>query len=62
VSSVSGVCPSLTFKIRGWDVTTDKNTQFTGGSCTNVRKGIDVTVAGELIQEKSVRAGNVVFR
>lgn len=46
VSQLSGLCPSLTFRVAGRTVRTSAATMFPGNSCPAVRNGVEVEVRG----------------
>jgi hypothetical protein len=56
---VTGSCPSIAFKVRGDDVSTDASTTFVGLSCGEVRNGTDVTVEGARESKGSIRAWSI---
>lgn len=68
VTSVSGSCPSLTFRMDGQrdvtgdataTVTTGSQTRFTGGPCSEVKPGAKVHVTGVRTAEGLVSASDV---
>jgi hypothetical protein len=59
VGALGGSCPSLSFKVRGQDIVTDRDTNFSGGSCRDIRNGIEVEVDGERIGTGPIRARRV---
>jgi hypothetical protein len=59
VGSLAGSCPSLSFKVRGQDVVTDGNTNFSGGNCRDVRNGREVEVEGLRTGSGPIRARRV---
>jgi hypothetical protein len=59
VSNKSGNCPSLTFTVQGTTVTTDGNTKFNGGQCSQVANGTKVEVEGTHQANNSVLAKQV---
>jgi uncharacterized protein DUF5666 len=61
ISNKSGTCPSLTFTVQGSTITTDGNTKFEGGQCSQVANGTKVEVEGSRQANNSVLARNVEF-
>jgi hypothetical protein len=59
VSNKSGNCPSLTFTVQETTVTTDGNTKFNGGQCSQVANGTKVEVEGTHQANNSVLAKQV---
>jgi hypothetical protein len=48
IGDVSGNCPALTFKLKGYSVRTTSATTFSGGSCKDLKDRRQVTVNGEI--------------
>jgi hypothetical protein len=48
VSNLTGACPVLSFKLDDRTINTLATTTFSGGKCSDVKKGSDVTVKGTL--------------
>lgn len=46
VSSFRGVCPTVTFNLKGMTVVTDSTTAYTGGTCATLRPNVKVVVTG----------------
>jgi hypothetical protein len=59
VSNKSGNCPSLTFTVQETTVTTDGNTKFNGGQCSQVANGTKVEVEGTHQANNSMLAKQV---
>jgi hypothetical protein len=59
VSSFSGTCPSLNFRVEGRSVTTDARTKFTDGTCGDMRNGIEVEIDGEVQSTGLIYAINI---
>jgi hypothetical protein len=53
---VSGTCPSLQFSLQGHTVETNASTTFSKIQCRDVKKGVDLSVHGELQSDGSVLA------
>lgn len=48
VSSFRGVCPAVTFNLRGLTIVADAATTYTGGTCATLRPNVQVLVTGAL--------------
>jgi hypothetical protein len=59
VSNKSGNCPTLTFTVQGSTVTTDGNTKFEDGQCSQIANGTKVDVDGTRQSNNSVLAKKV---
>ena len=59
VSDLSGGCPNLSFTVDGTTVTTDGDTAFDGGACSDVQNGTEVKVEGLRQPDGSVLASEV---
>jgi hypothetical protein len=56
---VKGTCPTLTFKVNGFDIVTDSATAFpTSPGCSAIKSGASVTVKGT-VQGSTVKATSV---
>src|SRR5690606_40950244 len=54
VTNVSGSCPTLTFSVGGLAVSTNAQTRFDDGTCSDVTDGRRVEVEGVLRQGKLI--------
>jgi hypothetical protein len=61
ISSLSGSCPNLRFRLDNLTVATDTGTEFRRGDCSKARNGSDVTVRGFRQPDGSVLATRVEF-
>lgn len=59
ISSLSGTCPALRFRVDDRTVITDRNTDFRHGECSRVRNGEEVTVRGFVQPDGTVLATRV---
>jgi hypothetical protein len=59
VGSVGGSCPSLTMRVGGHTVVTDRSTRFRHGSCGDIRPGTGVRVRGERTGSGPIQARDV---
>ena len=60
VSSLSGRCPEVTFKVRNYTVVTDRSTDYSKKSdCGDVKNGRGVNVAGVTQSNGTVRATKI---
>ena len=59
ISNLGGACPALTFDVHGVTVTTDANTKFEDGSCTDLADGTKVEVKGTVQSDGSHLATKV---
>jgi len=59
ISNLSGKCPDLTFKARGYTVVTDKSTDFKKSDCGDVRDGRGVSGHGVTQSNGTVRATKI---
>jgi Domain of unknown function (DUF5666)/Viral BACON domain/Putative binding domain, N-terminal len=62
VSTLSGVCPSLTFTADDRQVSTDAQTRFTHGKCDDMRNGIDVDIDGDVLASGVILASKVELK
>lgn len=46
ISNLMGTCPDTTFNVNGTLVTTDINTEYENGTCTDLANGVQVKVEG----------------
>lgn len=61
VSGVSGSCPNLRFTVDGRTVTTDRDTDFRSGRCSDVKNGTEVSVRGLRTSAGTIDARRVEF-
>jgi hypothetical protein len=61
VGGLKGTCPSLTFGINGFSISTSGLTSFQGGACSALKNGSKVTVDGTKNADGSVAATTVTF-
>jgi hypothetical protein len=61
ISGLSGSCPNLRFTVDGRTVTTDRDTTFREGKCSNARNGERVTVWGMRQSNGTIDARRVEF-
>lgn len=61
ISGISGSCPNLRFTVAGRIVTTDRETEFKDGKCSEASNGDDVKVKGFRQPDGTVRARRVEF-
>jgi hypothetical protein len=59
VSSVSGGCPSLSLLVAGRAVTSGPATEFQGGACGDITKGVTLEVKGMGAKDGSVAASRL---
>ena len=59
VSSLRGVCPNLTFEIRGMTIAADGSTEYRGGNCKHVEEGLRVLVVGHRQSDGRVHAERI---
>jgi hypothetical protein len=59
ISNKSGTCPTLTFTVQGSTITTDGNTKFEDGQCSQIANGTKVEVEGTRQANKSVLARKI---
>lgn len=59
IQSLSGICPTITFRVDGRSVFTTADTKFKDGSCRALRNGSEVEVRGTLLSDGTVRAERV---
>ncbi|MBP1634645.1 MAG: hypothetical protein H6Q10_1219 [Acidobacteria bacterium] len=62
IRDVTGTCPNLGFTVAGIRVATNASTQFSGGTCADVRAGAGVEVVGVRAQNGEVLAQQVQVR
>jgi hypothetical protein len=62
VSSLSGLCPSLTFTADDRQVSTDAQTRFTHGNCDDMRNGIEVDIDGDVLASGVILASKVELK
>ncbi len=58
MGGVKGTCPSLTFSVNGYAVTTDGTTVFSP-ACTTFKSGTKATVEGIMQSNRSIKATSV---
>ncbi len=58
MGGVKGTCPSLTFSVNGYAVTTDAGTAFTP-ACSTFKSGTKATVEGVMQSNGSIKATSV---
>jgi hypothetical protein len=46
ISAITGSCPSLRFRVDDYTVTTNADTEFKGGKCSDVKNGREASVRG----------------
>jgi hypothetical protein len=56
---VSGSCPTLSFNVNGYKITTNGSTVYDGFTCADMKSGTKVTVTGTSQADNSVLATNV---
>jgi hypothetical protein len=56
ISSLQGLCPTLTFVVNARTVRTTSSTDFRSGSCNTIDEGDDVTVEGIVETDNSITA------
>lgn len=61
IAGLSGACPNLRFTVDGRTVTTDRETDFRDGRCSDAQNGEDVEVRGFPQSDGTVRARRVEF-
>lgn len=59
VGGLKGACPSVSFKVNGFSITTTSATVFEGGTCLALKSGDKVTVKGTKQADGSVTATRV---
>lgn len=59
VSSVGGACPSLSLLVAGRAVTSSASTEFQGGACGNITRGVTLEVKGMAAKDGSVAASRL---
>jgi hypothetical protein len=59
VGGLKGTCPSVTFGVNGFNVSTNAGTDFIGGECSALKSGTKVTVKGTRRADGSVLATSV---
>lgn len=52
VSRFRGVCPTVTFNLKGLTILADATTTYTGGTCAALRPNVQVVVTGALLPER----------
>jgi hypothetical protein len=57
-----GACPALQFTLKGYLVITSAATDFTKGSCKDVRDDRSVKVQGVLIDSRTITAAKVEIK
>lgn len=62
IRDVTGTCPNLGFTVAGVRVATNASTQFSGGTCADVRAGAGVEVVGVRAQNGELTAQHVQVR
>ena len=58
MGGLKGTCPSLTFSVNGYAVTTDAGTAFTP-ACSTFKSGTKATVEGVMQSNGSIKATSV---
>ena len=61
IAGLSGSCPNLRFTVDGRTVTTDRETDFRDGRCSDAQNGEDVEVRGFPQSDGTVLARRVEF-
>jgi hypothetical protein len=56
---LKGTCPSVSFSVNGFPVSTSGETAFEGGACSSLRNGAKVRVTGTKRPDGSVLASRV---
>jgi hypothetical protein len=51
VSELTGVCPAVTFNLRGMEIVTSATTTFVGGTCATLQPNVQVVVTGTRVGE-----------
>jgi hypothetical protein len=60
VSSFRGVCPTVTFNLRGMQIVTSATTTYAGGTCATLRPNVQVVVTGTRVGEtRAIEATNI---
>ncbi len=52
VSRFRGVCPAVTFNLKGLAIVADAATTYTGGTCATLRPNVQVLVTGGLLPQR----------
>lgn len=52
VSRFRGVCPTVTFNLKGLTIVADATATYTGGTCATLRPNVQVVVTGALLPER----------
>ncbi|MFQ5830158.1 MAG: DUF5666 domain-containing protein, partial [Candidatus Methylomirabilia bacterium] len=59
ISNFAGPCPSATFDLNGFPVTTGSNTRYKDGSCATLANGVEVEARGVTMPDGTNQATNV---
>ena len=59
---VDGRCPAVKFELKDYKVRTTSSTVYVGGSCTDLKKGKQITVRGEAESNRSIVAISIEFK
>ena len=59
VSSLSGSCPTISFRVDDRAVSADDDSKIRGGNCRDIRNGTEVEVKGMLLTDGTVRAQEI---
>ena len=55
-------CPTLKFEIREFTIAVDSSTEYVGGTCADIKVGVNVGVKGSVDATKNVTATRITFR
>jgi hypothetical protein len=62
VSSFRGVCPAVTFNLKGTTVITDAATTYEGGTCATLRPDVQVVVTGTAgVERRTFNAATITI-
>jgi hypothetical protein len=56
---VKGTCPSVTFTLKGYSVSTTASTAYTRGTCKDLKNDKDVSLRGTLTGASTVTANSI---
>ena len=59
LGGLQGTCPSVSFNVNGYRITTSGSTTFEGGACSTLKSGNQVEVKGVVQADGSVAATRV---
>jgi hypothetical protein len=59
LGGLAGTCPSVSFVVNGYSITTSSSTTFDGGSCASLKSGTNVDVKGTKQADGSIAATSV---